>query len=66
MHPPVHCHLTQARTACPDHHARRDALAHAARPGRRHRPEHRMPGLPAVAACRVLTMLGGRSHRSVS
>jgi hypothetical protein len=44
MHRPNHHHLTQARTAGPDHHARRGALTRAARQARRTR--HHQPGYP--------------------
>jgi len=66
MHPPIHHHLMQARTGCPDHQARRDALARATRRARQHQPGHRVPRLQAVAACRVLTVAGARSRRPLS
>jgi hypothetical protein len=48
MHPPLHYHLGQARTAGPDHHARRDTLTHAARQARRAR--RHPPGLSVSRA----------------
>ena len=53
MHRPIHHHLMQARTAGPDHHARRDALTPAARQARRarrHQAGHPVPGLAASRA----------------
>jgi hypothetical protein len=49
MHPAIHCHLMQARTADLRHQVPRDALACRAR---RHQPEHPVPGsrpLPPAA-----------------
>jgi len=59
MHRPLHHHLTQARTAGPDHPAWRGALTRAARQARRtrrHLPGHPVHGLMASIACQ-----GGRS-----
>lgn len=53
MHRPIHYYLMQARTAGPDHHARRGALTRAARQARRarrHQPGHPVPGLAASRA----------------
>jgi len=65
MHPAIH-HLMQARTADLHHQARRAALARTARRARLRQSGHPAPGRAAVAACRVLTMLGARRLRAVS
>jgi hypothetical protein len=53
--------IAQDRVADLHRRARRDALARAARQGRRtHKPQsgHRVPRLPAIAARRVRTVWG--------
>ncbi len=66
MHPAIHYHLMQARTADLHDHARRAALARAVRLGRRarwHQPAHFTLALPAFAARRVPSLPGARSPR---
>ncbi len=48
MHRPIRCHLMQARTAGPDHPARRCTLTRAARQARRAR--RHQPGHPVLAS----------------
>jgi hypothetical protein len=69
MHPAIHCHLVQARTAGLHHQVPRNALSRVARPARcarRHQPGHPVPGLAAVAARCVATGPGARNPRPVS
>lgn len=64
MHPIIHSDLMQARVADLHRQAHRDAQARAASQARRARvPQrrHRVRGLSAVMARRVLTTLGGDS-----
>jgi hypothetical protein len=64
MHPTTGYHLAQAHLADLRHQAERDALARAARQGRRartHQPGHPAPAHPAAAVRRLLTALGART-----
>jgi hypothetical protein len=62
MNPIIHHDLMQARVADLHRQARRDAQARAASQARHARtpqPTHRVPGLTALMARRVRTVLGG-------